>query len=471
MDLYRELMSKAFDLVPRKVPKVKTKYRRIVTEIPSTESIPLLKKLYQLEPFSMQGQPPIIWDRAEGINVYDPYGNKFLDFSSGVLVANAGHGRHEIRKAIEKVLHKPLLHNYCFPSLERLRFAEKILSLLPKIANPNEYKVFLTTTGSEAIEVAIKLSRAYGQKISKEKGKKVGLVSFEGSFHGRTLGAQMIGGMPKLKEWIPYLDPEIWQVPFPDGYRCEDVSFNLFLRTLEEKKVSPDRIVAVISETYQGGSAAFTPIEYMKNLRKWTEEHDILLVLDEIQAGFGRTGKMFGFEHYEIMPDIFVCGKGITSSLPLSCVIGKKEIMDLFPSGTMSSTHLGNPICISAALASIELIEKENLVENAYKMGKILHEELNKIKKVFSDVIGCIQGRGLVAGVHFATKDKEPLGDLAALVVRKCVEKGLLLFAPVGFGGATIKINPPLIINEEPLLEGIEVFSEAIRESIEETKL
>ncbi|MCM8784951.1 MAG: aspartate aminotransferase family protein [Candidatus Omnitrophica bacterium] len=448
-------MGKVFSLIPKKVKRVETKYRRIVTEIPVPESIPILEKLRKYEPISMTGQPPIIWDKAIGINIYDKYGNIWLDFSSGVLVANAGHGNEFVIEEIRKKIEKPLLHNYCFPSEIRAELVEKIASLSPEPLK----KVFLLTTGAEAVECAIKLARTYG----KSRDKKV-IISFEGAFHGRTLGAQMIGGIPNLKEWIVNSDPDIIQIPFPGDPRCKDKSFDLFLRTIKEKDVKEKDVCAVISETYQGGNASLMPVEYAKQLREWCDRNGVLLIFDEIQAGFGRTGTLWGFQHYGIIPDLFVLGKGISSSLPISAVVGRKEIMDQYEPGTMTSTHTGNPLCCAAALGSIKYIEKYRLWENAEKMGNVFEKKLSELKNY--NCVGFICGKGLVWGLHIVKDGSEPDPDTAFKIVEKCFEKGLLFFAPVGYKGATIKVNPPLIINKEAILEGCEVIKESIEEVI-----
>ncbi|MHC4401726.1 MAG: aspartate aminotransferase family protein, partial [Planctomycetota bacterium] len=354
------------DFTPRKVPPVETRYRRIATEIPVPESIPILEKLRRFEPRSMGGQPPVIWDRAEGVGVYDRWGNRWLDWSSGVLVTNAGHAHPKIRQAVLDQASHGLLHNYCFPSEIRTELAAE----LARVAPEGLKKVFLLTTGSEAIECAIKLARTWGRRVGGDG--KIGIVSFDHAFHGRTLGAQMAGGIPALKQWIVNLDDDMVQVPFPDGFRCPDTSFDLFLKSLEKQGVVPTRVAAVMTETYQGGNASFAPPEYVQKLRAWCHEHKVLLIFDEVQAGFARTGTYWGFEHYGVVPELIVCGKGISSGLPLSAVIGPQEIMDLYPPGSMTSTHTGNPICAAAALASLRVVEEENLVEHTRKMGAIL---------------------------------------------------------------------------------------------------
>src|SRR5437899_1192510 len=322
-------MAREFELTPKRVPRVETPFRRIVTDLPVPESLPVLERLYRYEPVAMRGQPPVVWDHAEGFQVYDAYGNQWSDWSSGVLITNAGHGRREIIDAIAKQAQSKLLTNYCFPSEIRSRLVEKLASLLPEPLK----KVFLLTTGSETVECAIKLCRTHGVKVG-GRSKNV-IVSFEKAFHGRTLGSQQAGGIPSLKDWIVNLDPGFVQVPFPDGFRTEDTSFDFFLRSLAERGVEARDVAGVVMETYQGGSAAFAPVEYMKSLRSWCDRHNVLLVCDEVQAGFGRTGTLWGYEHYGIMPDLTTWGKGISSSLPLAAVIGRRDVMDLHPAGSM----------------------------------------------------------------------------------------------------------------------------------------
>ena len=450
-----------FDLTPHRVPRVETKYRRIVTEIPVPESLPILQRLRRFEPLSLSGQPPVVWDRAEGVQVYDRWGNVWLDWSSGVLVTNAGHGHPKIRQAILDQVNHGLLHNYCFPSEVRSAVVEELAQVAPEGLK----KVFLLTTGSEAIECAIKLARTWGQKVG--GGSKIGIVTFQNAFHGRTLGAQMAGGIPALKSWIVNLDKDIVQVPFPDGFRCPDTRFELFEESLEQMGYTPSMVAGVMTETYQGGNASFAPPEYIQKLRAWCDRHGALLIFDEVQAGFGRTGTYWGFEHYGVVPDLICCGKGISSGLPISAVIGRPEVMDLYAPGSMTSTHTGNPICVASVLANLRVIREEKLVENARAMGEILQPELRRIGRRFPNHIGAVHGKGLVASLHVVMPGGiEPNAALATDIVRRSVEKGLLMFAPVGYAGASVKIAPPLVIGEEPLRESIQVIEEAIEEAV-----
>lgn len=461
-------MSSLSGVTPRNVPAVQTKYRRITTQFPVPESLPVLEKLDQYEIRAMAGQPPVVWDKAEGFQVYDAWGNMWLDWSSGVLITNAGHGRKEIADAIAAQAQSHLLTTYCFPSEMRAKLCERLVGLMPEPLK----KIFLLTTGSETVEFAIKIARMHGRKVG-GLTKNV-IVSYEKAFHGRTMGSQQVGGIPALKDWIGNLDPGFVQVPFPDGFWTEDQSFEVFEARLAERGVAPAQVCAVVMETYQGGTAAFAPVEYIKTLRAWCDKHDALLVFDEVQAGFGRCGKLWGWEHYGVQPDLTTWGKGISSSLPISAVVGRADLMDMPAPGSASSTHTGNPICCAAALANADLIVGEKLPENAERVGAILHGKLNELKAKYPDQVGAVFGKGLVAGVICVKPGgghPAPDGELAHDIVWRCVEKGLLLFAPVGFMGSTIKICPPLTITEEAVLEGCAVLEEAFAEALAEREI
>jgi len=453
-------MARNYDLVPRSIPRVDTALRQIVTDFPVPESLPILRQLHEYEPVAMQGQPPVVWDRAENYSVWDRWGNRWIDWSSGVLITNAGHGRKEIIEAIQQQAGHGLLTNYCFPNEIRAHLVKRFADLMPEPLK----KVFLLTTGSETVECAIKLSRTHGVKVGGRE--KVVIVSFEKAFHGRTLGSQQAGGIPALKEWIVNLDAGFVQVEFPDGFRTEDTSFEYFEKQLADKGVNPANVAGVILETYQGGSASFAPPEYMQKLQAWCRKYNALLTCDEVQAGFGRTGKLWGFEHYGIVPDLTTWGKGISSSLPIAAVVGRPDVMDLHPPGSMTSTHTGNPVCVAAAAASLDLILKENLVENARVQGDRMLAYFRGMQAKYPQ-IGWVDGKGLVAGIACVKPGtKEPDADLAWNSVVKSIEKGVLMFSPVGFGGATIKVCPPLNISAEAVNESLAAFEEAFVEAL-----
>lgn len=454
-------MAKEFSIVPRTVPRVETKYRRIVTPLPHPDSIATLETLRKFEPISMRGQPPLVWERADDFTVADKHGNRWIDWSSGVLVTNAGHGAPEVKRAIIDQVHSGLIYNYVFPSEERAALVEYIAGLAPKGLE----KVFLLTTGSEAVECAIKLSRAHGIKVGGRK--KIGIVGFERGFHGRTLGSQQAGGIPGQKSWIVNEDPAILNVPFPDGYWQANTRFDLFLEAISQKGLRPENIAAVVMESYQGVGPDFAPVEYIHELAAWCKKHNVVLVFDEVQAGFGRTGKFWAFEHYGVTPDLICCGKGISSSLPLSAVIGRTEIMDQFSPGSMTSTQTGNVVCCAAALASLKKIVDEDLSGNAARLEPVLAAGLKAIQKRHPDLVGPVTARGLVGGLQAVKASrKEPDHDLAHDIIERCFHKGLLMFSPVGAWGQTVKIGPPLTITREALEESLAVLSEAVDEAV-----
>ena len=454
-----------YNLEPVDVGKIETKHRSIRTKIPVPESIPILKQLMRTEPRSMQGQPPIVWHKADNFTVSDEWGNRWIDWSSGVLITNVGHGRTEIKNALHETIDQGLLSTYVFPHSKRANLTLMLAALAP---DPDNYTVFLLTTGSETIENCIKLSKTYAQE--KHGSHKRYIVSFENAFHGRTMGSQLAGGTEGLKKWIGEdRDPTFVQVPFPDGFKNEDVSFELFIQTINEKKIKPEDIAGIVTESYQGVGPDFFPKDYAQQLQDFCRKYDIVLCFDEVQSGFGRTGKMFCYEHYGIQPDLIACGKGITSSLPLAAVIGRKDIMDLYTPGSMTSTHSASPLPVAAAVANLQILQDDHFLERVTDLGEMLLSGLKKIQEHYSERLGCLHGKGLVAGIQIVKPgSKEPDPEIALKINIACFQKGLLMFAPVGIAGECIKICPPLTISAEALQESLQVFEEAVREVLED---
>jgi 4-aminobutyrate aminotransferase/(S)-3-amino-2-methylpropionate transaminase len=448
-----------YTMTPTSVQTVKTKYRRIVTKLPVPQSLPTFRKLLKYEPISMQGQPPLLWDRAKGCQVYDRWGNMWLDWSSCVVLANAGHGRPEIVRAVKQMASKPLLATYVFAHETRAALCEVLAKLAPKGLD----KVFLLTTGSEAIENVIKLARTHG--VATGGPDKRVIVSFEGAFHGRTLGAQLVGGIPALKAWIGKPPEGFVQVPFPDGFRTTDTRFQVFEETLARLGVQPAHVAGVISEAYQGIGPNFFPAAYAQALAAWCRRQGALLIMDEVQSGFGRTGKMFTFEHYGITPDLIVCGKGISSSLPLAAVIGRADVMSAYAPGSMTSTHSASPLAVAAALENLRILKAERLAERAARLERPLKAAVEGIGRKYADRVGAVFCRGLVAGLLMVRPGtREPDGDAALAINENCFRKGLLMFAPVGLGGGCVKIAPPLTIEREALEDGCAVLADAFAE-------
>lgn len=453
-----------FDLTPVQVPRVETKYRRIATKMPVPESLEILEMLDRYETTAMHGQLPVVWDRAEGFQVHDTWGNTWIDFTSTIFVTNAGHANARIVQALRQQLDKPLLHTYTFASKVRADYLRYLIDVTP----PQFEKAFLLSAGTEATECGLKLMRMHGWKIGK---KRPGIVAFEGNWHGRTMGAQMLSNNPAQKEWIGYLDPNIYHLPFPYPWRAEAMRdprayFRAEMQALIERHgLSPvTDLCGFMFETFQGWGAVFYPPEFVQEAVKVAREHDMLVAFDEMQAGFGRTGKLFGYMHYGVEPDLLCCGKGASSGLPLAVVLGRQAIMDLPEIGSMSSTHSANPLVCAAGLANLHALLEDGLIENSRVLGELFHVRLDTIKNRFPEQIRCVLGKGLVAGVHFVDPDGRALIDLCNRICQEAMRSGLLV---VHTGRESIKLAPPLCINEEALTEGLDVFEQAIDECID----
>jgi 4-aminobutyrate aminotransferase / (S)-3-amino-2-methylpropionate transaminase / 5-aminovalerate transaminase len=451
-----------FSRLPINVPKIKTKYRSIITAIPAPGTDEILKKLEQYESRSMQGQIPIIWDKAKDFNIYDKFGNKWIDFTSTIFVANTGHGNEKVHNAVKNVLNKPLFHSYAYVNEDRVEYHKKLI----EFAGETFKKAFLLSAGTEATEAALKLMRMSGQKNNK---RRLGIICIEGNWHGRTMGAQMMSGNPSQKDWIGYHDPNIHHIPFPYPWALKDKTCAAFLEmsldNLHKSGIDiKNDICGFMLETFQGWGAVFYPKEFVQMIGDICKKYNILLTFDEMQSGFARTGKKFGYEHYGVQADLLCCGKGIASGFPLSAVIGSAEIMDLPDVGNMSSTHSANPIASAAGLATLEEINRLDLVHETERKGRILFEKLNVLKEKYSDRISWVLGKGLVAALIFKLPGKqEPDTVFPSFISEKAMQKGLLV---VHTGRESIKIGPPLTITDSALLEGIDVLDESINEAL-----
>jgi len=456
------MASHGFSHQPVKVEKIETKYRTIKTDIPVPQSVPMLEKMYELEAQAMHGQLPMIWDKADDFQIYDQWGNVWIDFTSTIFVANAGHGNKHIVEVLRKVLDKPLLHTYTYASSERINYLEYLLNNTPKQFE----KAFLLSAGTEATEAALKLMRLNGQKQGKRKG---GVICFNGAFHGRTMGAQMMTGNNSAKEWVGYQDPNIHHLNFPYPWEIEnpkDFFESEIEKLLKDKNLDPDKdLCGFMLETFQGWGAIFYPKDFVQALMEFAKIHNMLVTFDEMQAGFGRTGRLFGYEHYEVEPDILCCGKGASSGLPLAIVLGSKEVMDLPDIGSMSSTHSANPLVCVAGHQNLKVMLEGGLIDSSKNLGNIFHQKLNKIKDKYSNYIKYIFGEGLLAALVFIDKDGNALSNLCTRISEKSFQKGLLV---VHTGRESIKLAPPLSITEEAMLEGVEVLEQCIKESIQE---
>ena len=439
---------------------IKTKNRFINTSIPAPGTKSLFKSLSKVESRSMHGQMPIAWDKAKNFNIFDIAGNKFIDFTSTIFVANIGHSNSTLVKYIKLALRKNLLHSYAY--INKVR--EKYLKKLILFAGKNFQKAFLMSAGTEATEAALKLMRMHGQKQGK---RKLGIICFEGNWHGRTMGAQMMSGNIKQKEWIGYLDPNIYHLPFPYPWILKNTNPEQFLinslKKLSKKINLKNDICGVMIETFQGWGAVYYPKKYIKLLYKICKKNNILLAFDEMQSGFARTGYKFGYEYYGVKPDLICCGKGMGGGIPISGVIGKRAIMDLPEVGNMSSTHSANPLACYAGLAVLEEINKKKLLQNTKYKEKILFTKLNQIKDKFPKEILYVEGKGLIAALIFDLNSTNNIKKILKSIVENCLKQGLLV---VYTGRESIKIGPPLTITKSALIEGINVLDKAITEEL-----
>lgn len=433
---------------------MKSKHISIKSILPAPGTNKLYQRLKKVESRSMHGQLPIAWESAKDFYIYDISGNKFIDFTSTIFVANVGHSNNRIKKYIKKTLDSNFLHSYVYINKIRANYIEKLI----KFAGKGFQKAFLMSSGTEATEAAFKLMRMYGIK---KKKRKLGIICFEGNWHGRTLASQMMSGNEDQKKWIGYKDKNIHHLPFPYPWNISESKSEKYLEAslskLKKKIDLKKDICGVMIETFQGWGALFYPKKYIKKLSEICKKNDILITFDEMQAGFSRTGKNFGFQHYDITPDLICCGKGMGGGVPLSGVIGRADLLDLPEIGNMSSTHSANPISCSAGLAVIEEIQKKNLTKEAKIKGKILHRELKKISILRKNLFK-VYGKGLIAAMIFE-KNIPNLEQKIKYFVERCIEDGLLL---VYTGRESIKLGPPLTISKNAIKTAINIIKNNI---------
>jgi 4-aminobutyrate aminotransferase-like enzyme len=450
----------SFSRSPQAVPFVNTEHRQIRTAIPTPGTEAILNQLDRYESRSMHGQLPLVWDRAEDFSIFDSSGNQWIDFTSTIFVANVGHSNPRVTDAIKATLDKPIFSCYAYGNKTRAKYLEKLVNFAGK---PFE-KAFLLSAGTEATEAALKLMRMQGQKQNK---RRLGIICIEGNWHGRTLGAQMMSSNLAQREWIGYQDADIHHIPFPYPWvlngRSPEAFLDEGLNRLSSAGIDLTRdICGFMLETFQGWGAVFYPEEFVQSIERVCRKNGILLAFDEMQAGFGRTGLAFGFQHYGVTPDLICCGKGMGGGVSLSGVLGRVEIMDLPDVGNMSSTHSANPMVCSAGLAVIEEIESRNLIAETARKGDLLFAALGELEARFSNRISRLLGRGLIAAVLFRHPETGLAdGPFTSRVAELCMQKGLLV---VHTGRESIKIGPPLTITDAALLEGVKVLGEAIAE-------
>lgn len=412
------------------------------------------------EAAAVKRQVPIVWERAEGVMVEDVDGNRFLDFTSSVLVANIGHSHPRHVEAIRDQASKNL-HSYNFLNPWRVRLAQKLV----EITAENLDKVFLGTTGAEMVDIAVTIAKSYTGRQE--------ILSFYGGYHGKTWATLSLGGKASSRKGLGPKMPGVLHAPYPYCYRCDfDKTFPAcelhclkYLDRVMETESSDD-LAAVLVEPCQGNSGQIIPpVEWMKGLERWCHDRGALLILDEVQASFGRTGKLFAYEHFEVKPDLLIVGKGISSGIPLTALIGEGRILDAARSGSLSSTHGGNPLACRAACVSIEILESEGMVESSARVGRYLLERCKALSEEIG-ILGDTRGLGLMIGLEIVEDkgSKRPAPELARRIVQGCYQQGLLLIGPIGFYSNVIRIAPPLVIQQEEAAAGMDILEGVMRE-------
>jgi len=397
------------------------KLPKIITELPGPKAREIIESDKRYISPSYTRPYPLVVKTGHGAIVEDVDGNRFLDFSAGIAVCSTGHCHPDVVRAIQNQA-ETLIHmsgtDFYYEEMPRL--ARKLESLMP---DGKSWRCFFGNSGTEGIEAALKLARYTTGRWQ--------FIACHGSFHGRTMGAlSLTSSKPVQRKRFGPLVPGVTHIPFGNYDYLENVVF--------KTTVNPDEVAAIIVEPIQGeGGYIVPPADFLPRLERIARKHGILLVADEVQSGMGRTGKMFAFEHFNFHPDIVVLAKGIASGMPLGVMMAHADLMTWEP-GAHASTFGGNPVCLAAALETVRLLE-EKYVANAARVGEFLREKLERLMSQ-GQVITNVRGRGLMIGVQIATP------SLRDAIILECFRHGLLM---LGAGASTIRLSPPLIIDEE----------------------
>lgn len=398
---------------------------------------------------------PIFVDRAQGSRVWDVNGRSYLDFVGGIGVLNVGHNHPRVVAAVKQQLER--VSHAAFQVAGYDVYIELAARLNRLVGSSEAYKTVFLTTGAEAVENAVKVARAYRNAP--------GIIAFRGGFHGRTLLGMTLTGMstPYKQNFGPFAG-DVYHTPYPDPYR--GFTGDDALRALDDlfaTQIAPDRVAAIILELVQGdgGFLAAGP-DFLKKLRELTTRHGIVLIADEIQTGFGRTGELFAFQQAGIKPDLVTVAKSLAGGLPLSGVVGRAEIMDAPEPGGLGGTYAGNPLACAAALAVLDLFQNEGLLEQAHELAAVLRAGLESLAERFSE-IGTIRGVGAMLALEFV-KNRDPMQPDAAFaqrVIDACREGGLLVIK-CGVHRNIVRLLAPLTTSRNDAHEALAILARAI---------
>jgi 4-aminobutyrate aminotransferase len=434
---------------------------KIICTLPGPKTQAIVKDDERLISPSYTRSYPLAAKRGRGIRIEDADGNEFLDFAAGIAVVSTGHCHPEVVAAIRQQAGE-LLHisSTDFYDEHITALADRLSAIAPM---PGPHKFFYGNSGAEAIECALKLARYHTGRQQ--------VISFLGAFHGRTMGAlSLTGSKPQQKRRFSPLVPGVTHIRYPYVYRgCsggpqEEEEFSLgCARYIEEKLfktiLAPEEVAAIFVEPIQGeGGYVVAPTNFLQELRRICDRHGILLVVDEVQSGVGRTGKWWAIEHSGVQPDIVCLAKGIASGMPLSVCMSRAEIMDWLP-GSHASTFGGNPVSIAAALATLDIIEREAMA-NAARVGGLMLQRLESWKQTHP-LVGDVRGRGLMIGIELV-KDKasrEPAAATRNRIETLAFERGLMV---LGCGESSLRLSPPLIVREEEATVALDILEESL---------
>ena len=404
---------------------------------------------------------PVFVARAEGSRIWDVDGKEYLDFAGGIGVMNVGHGHPRVLQAVRAQLER--FTHVCFqvtPYEAYVRLAERLAKLAP---GDFSKKTLFLTTGAEAVENAGKIARAYTGRPA--------VVALTHSFHGRTLlGMSLTGKASYYKQNFGPFAPEVYHAPAPYPYRGVSDEMALEgLRELFRTAVDPERVAALVVEPVLG-EGGFIPLSetYLREIREITASQGILLIADEIQSGFGRTGRMWAVEHSGVVPDLITFAKSVAAGLPLSGVVGRAEVMDAPKPGGLGGTYAGNPLACAAGLAVLDIFEEEGLLERAKALGRVLWQALEGLKDRFPQV-GEVRGLGPMVALELVRdpKTREPAPDLAQATLEEARRRGLILLK-AGMYGNVIRVLVPLVATEAEVHEGLARLSAALEVALKE---
>ena len=436
-----------------------TKAIELKTVIPGPRSQEILTRKAQVVADPLSIYIPVVIDHGEGATLTDVDGNTFIDFSGGVGCLNVGHAHPRVVAAVqEQAAHFFHTDFTIVPYEAYVTLAERLVATVP-ISGP--VKVGFFNAGTEAVENAVKFARAYT--------KRAAVIAFEGGFHGRTLlSLSLTSKTHPYKAGLGPFAPDVYRVPFAQDYRGPSAAEALAaLERALVTQVAAESVAAIVIEPVQGeGGFVVAPPEFLEGVRRICDDNGIVLVIDEVQTGFGRTGKFWGIEHYSVEPDLMCIAKSIAGGLPLSGVLGRAEIMDAPGDSAIGGTYVGNPVAQAAALAVLDVFEEDGLVDRAAQIGETIRERMVAWQQRWP-AIGDVRGLGAMLAIELvhdaATKDPAP--ELATKVVEAAAEHGLLLLKS-GIYSNCIRVLVPLVISDAQLDEALGVWEDALSSAL-----